>query len=417
MRNIFFKILIVQCFCSVLLAQSPADKAYKILDETIGGLNPATNHLIIVREYNYFLLTYPNTSFEDEILYKIAEVYGIMKIPEGQLITLIKLKVLHNDSPFLQRSSHIIDSLVTYQTELLVTQDNENAFLQLNNLPKAATYRSAYIEFLSFIHYADIPLLYKFLLEDINNYRLIFKDEQKDLDALTSWKAITHKKRGNYDQALYYFKTIPTLFPESRFIPGSLLNIADIYNRYKNKKELASEYLFNLINQYPNLPESADAQFQLAQLFETHYKDLNEAFANYKILIHSFPDSKNYLPALLKISEIAEHLNNFEDVIEYNRLIIENSLNEKEVVGAFTKIASTQLEFLNQPLLAAQTYRSLVNVYPNNPRAAEYLLKSAKIYGKYPDQKEKSKKLLKIIIEQYRDTEIAEEAKAYLKRN
>jgi TolA-binding protein len=398
----------------VVWGQPQSDQVYKLLDETITVLNPAVHSKTILDELNNYIQMYPDSPSEDEILYKIAHIHGINKEVPSQLVNLIKLLVLHADSPLKKSAANIIDSLITYNTELITNSESETAFRELPNLMKSTSYRQAYLKFLSFLFFSDIQMICNPLVKEIIIYRQLFKTEQKDFDAVTFWQAIAHEKMGAHDQAIYYLKIITVLYPDSRFVPASLLGIANIYTENKKNYEKASVILFNLINQYPEVAETGEAQFRLALLYDVYLKNETEALNNYKILVQSFPANENYMRALTRIAAINEKKMNYEEAINYYKLIIENGTEKDAIKAAFLKIATIQQSKLNQPVKAAQTFISMANTFTDDIEAAGYLLNAAKIYSSDAHNAEKFKEVLKIITEKYAGSKEAKEAQTLL---
>jgi len=97
------------------------------------------------------VLAVPASAQEDEALFSLSILYSYNKQPIPQLITLIKLHKLHPHSPLIVRSSIIVDSLITYSPELLISEKNEQAIRNLNNISKRNDYKNAYLDFLSFL--------------------------------------------------------------------------------------------------------------------------------------------------------------------------------------------------------------------------------------------------------------------------
>lgn len=400
---------------SVVLAQNDQNSIYKILDEAFIKHNKSLNHDNLIEEYKEYISLYPNSIREDEALYRLAELYARNDSPMHQLYTLIKLRYLHNKSVLMALVIDQIDSLITYNVGLSTTDINDFAIKELNHKTGPDLYSQAYIEFLSYIHFLNISTFYSIFIDEINIYKAIYKKKEFNLDAVSYWQAETFKRMGNLESAEIHYLILLNLYRSSEYSALALLELAKI-NIQKGAKEEAGAYLLELINQFPESTIAGDGQFELAQLYENQFDDVDEAFSNYQMVVIAFPENKNYIPALFKMGNISLLLNDPDAAIESYKTIIERSQRNDELLLAYSNLLKVQLEILEDFEEAAHTHVLIAQSFPKLPKAPSHLLSAAQFYITKTSNLNKSKELLEILVTEYENTPEAVKAKELLNK-
>ncbi len=402
--------------CSALIAQNREDLHYNLLDSIYKNINSETQLDYIILELENYTLIYPNSVQEDEILFRLSHLYGLKTNKAQQLKTLIKLNILHADSPLIKRSVEIVDSLVTFTPQLNLTEFNENTIRQLSNLSNQGSYRLAYLEFLSFLYSAKIDVINNSLLLEINHYKILFFSENKDMDAVLFWQAEIYKRGKNYPAAILNFNKVCDLYKQSSFVPHAILELARLNTSYLKDIDRARDHLIELINQYPNTKVTGDAQFELAKLYEIHYKDKQEALTNYKLQVSAFPDNENHFSALVRIAFISEQLGDYTEALNSNMRIVENNGDDKSISTAFKNIIRLHLEKVVDYNMAAKTMLLYSQTFPKRDDAAKNLLLAGKLYLEKSGKNKDAQKVFAIIMKQYPHSKEAKEAKKLLKK-
>jgi len=410
-----FTSILVCLSCLILFAQNSADQHYNLLDEAYKKLTPVSKIDYLITELENFVLIYPNSAQQDEILFRLSNLYQIKKDNTRHLKTLIKLNILHGNSPLVKRSGEIIDSLVTFIPELNLTDYNDEAIRQISNLPFQKDYRLAYLEYLSFLYSAEIKKLDPLLLLEIDQYKKLFARENKDMDAVIFWQANIHKREKNYPAAIFNFNKLYSLYKQSQFVPRSLFELARLNRDYLKNINQARDYLIELINQYPENKVTGDAQFELAQLYEIHYKDHEEALTNYKLQVSAFPKNRNHSLALLRIAYFSEQKEDYEEAVNAFKQIVEDNGDENSISTAFNNLIRIQLELLKDYNLAANTMVLFAQTFPKSEDAPAKLLSAGKLYREKLEDEAKAKEIFGLIIAQYPQSKSATKAEEILK--
>ena len=413
--KLFFALILTVLNCSIIHAQNKADLHYKLLDTAYKELGPNTQTDYLIYELEYFTFVFPNSAQEDEILFRLSNLYGLKNDSAQQLKTLIKLNILHGYSPFISRSVEVIDSLITFIPGLELTDHNEGTIRQLSIIPYQKVYRLAYLKYLSFLYSAKIKKIDGLLLLEITHYKKLFFSEHKDMDAVVFWQAEVFNREKNYPAAILNFNKICKLYGQSQFVPHALLELARLNRDYLKDFDQAGDYLIELINQYPDTKLPGDAQFELAELYEIHYKDSEEALTNYKLHINAFPKNKNHSAALLRISFISEQKGDYQEALNRYMQIIEDNGDANSVHTAFKNIIRLYMEKFDNFKLTIKTMVLYAQTFPKSDEAAKNLFSAGRLYLEKFQDADKAQKVFDLIHSQYPKSKYAKEVEKLLK--
>ena len=241
MKKQIIKFFILFFFFSItLFAQSTADIHYELLDKRYKEIDYQKSFDYLIAEFENYINIYPNSEQEDEALFRLAAMYAIRKNKPQQLFSLVKLQLLHGKSPLAGKVSQLIDSLITYDVELHLSESSEMTIKTLNNKIAKDDYRSAYIDFLSFLHSVQIASIDPLALNACNTYKLLFKNNQ-DMDAVLFWQADIYRRNKFYNRADFYFQLLRKQYKTSRFVPKALMELARLNINYYKQPDLAAD--------------------------------------------------------------------------------------------------------------------------------------------------------------------------------
>jgi TolA-binding protein len=363
-----------------VFGQDKADTHYQLLDDAYKNISVTDSVDFIISEIESYALLYPNSKQEDELLFRLGKLYERENQHARQLTTLVKLILLHGESPIVTRSLQIMDSLIVFDPGLDLKEDEEEAIRQLGNHPSQKNYRMAYLGYLSFLQSIHLSTIEAITLQEIEHYKNLFLKDAKDMDAVLFWQAQIYKRNQKYDAAILTFSKVCSLYSQSPFVPEAMLELARLSASYKKNKGKARDYLIELINQFPASKLTGDAQFELAQLYEKVYKDRKEAFTNYNLQVNAFPKNKHHFTALLRMAAISEQDSNYNEAIIANMRIVEDEGDPASVNAALKNIIRLSLEKTYDFRLAAKTMALLAHQFPENTDAPKYLYRAGKLY-------------------------------------
>ncbi len=133
MKYIFFAGILLSI--NFVFGQDKAETHYQLLDDAYKNLSATDSIGFIISEIESYALLYPNSKQEDELLFRLGKLYERENQHARQLTTLIKLILLHGESPIVTRSLQIMDSLIVFDPGLDLTEKEEEAIRQLGNHP------------------------------------------------------------------------------------------------------------------------------------------------------------------------------------------------------------------------------------------------------------------------------------------
>jgi len=404
---IFFLILLT----SQLTAQNLSDAYYEILDSEFKNIDEKRPVEYLIKEFNEYILLNPNSPQEDEALYRLYLLNELRNNKPAQLFYLIKNSILHGDSPLRKKMGQIIDSLVSFTPALSLTEQNEQMLRQLNNMPSKNDYRLAYIDLISFLYSVEIKVIDPMAVKECDNYKLLFQNYTKDLDVVLFWQAKIYRRLKEYKASLIGFQKIYSIYPKSAYAPRALLEMTflNIYNLANPQN--AADQLIEMINQFPEAPETGNAQYELALLYDMHFKDEKEALTNYKLLVTAFPKNENVTKSLNRIAEISKKNGDFMEAVHSYRNIIEFNKKDAGVLNALKNLTQLYRQQLKDDESAAKTLVLTAQTFPENKTAASDLFEAAIIYREKLNNRKKEKEILDLIIAKYPDSEAAINAK------
>ncbi|KAA3617490.1 MAG: hypothetical protein D8M58_02000 [Calditrichaeota bacterium] len=415
MKTIFILALAL-FFTSNIYAQNKVDLHYNILDEAFKELKQNSQIDYLIDEFENFVFIYPNSKQEDEILYRLSHLYSLKNQPSQQIIPLIKLNILHGNSPLRKRSIEIIDSLVTFSVDFTLSEQSEKTLQQLSNIPVQENYRLAYLDYLSFIYSLDYRKMDELFFGEISLYKKLFASFEEDMDAIIFWQANIYKVGKKHPAAIFNFDKVCKLYKKSRFVPQALLELAILNRDYLNNINQTRDYLLEIINQYPDAAKTGDAQYELAKLYDHNYKDTDEALKNYELHVSAFPNNPNYSSSLMRIAAIYEMKENYIESINSYKRIVEKNHNEEATFKALKIIIRLYEKKLNDNKLTAKTMILFAQTFPQNEESLGFLFSAGKLYLEKIEDKIKAKEVFEIIIAQFPESTEAKEAADILKK-
>lgn len=246
--------------------------------------------------------------------------------------------------------------------------------------------------------------------------------EDRNKPSLVFIRATIEKEGfGNPGGAYDIYMRVYDEYPESTEAPRALLAAADIrFNQ--NRREEAKKVYRKVVDEYSEAgPEVVQAEWQTAQLLEAE-GDWNEASLKYKEIYQNFPNSEQGLQAPLMIiryyrdkkqmdaamaayGQAAEH---YEKITSGQNPIGVKIMAESHLVTAHAD--------MNEWAKAAELLLELPERYPSYWRFRENYLAAASIYEKELDDNTRASQALRICMERYPGTALAEEAEKQYRR-
>ncbi len=395
----FIRNLLWAAFLPVLLfSQNLPDKIFSFWEAAVND-SAATDSVLTeaVAGMKEYLLLFPASKNEDELLLDLAEVYGRLNRPVPQWNALLKLVMLHGNSPAAAPARAMLDSINNYTINARLAIRHVAALNQALRQVPEADYRHAFINYLNLLVTLDIPRVNALAIEQCNLYLRMYINEPADVALVLFWKGLFEKRAGRRTAALLSFKLLQKLFPEADVVANSYYHMALLSQK---TPRLAQNYLVELINQFPDHPLSAKAQFLFADIYYGN-GSLDDALANFKLLLEVFPQSDLCPDALLRIAEIYERQARYDDARQALKQALLYNSGEEKIKKILERLIILEKDKAKNPQGLVEARIEFAGRFVNDPRSPAYLLAAARESLEYLKDRRKALQLLKRLIDAY----------------
>ncbi|MFA5624621.1 MAG: outer membrane protein assembly factor BamD [Bradymonadales bacterium] len=258
------------------------------------------------------------------------------------------------------------------------------------------------------LRFASFTLLCLLLLASCSStQRTVFEGQPKSEAEAAYREAVGILESGSYEDAIRKFSDLKLKYPyATRWSTMSDLRIADAH-RESGEYSVAAVSYQDFVRTYPTHSEVPYAMFQAANCYyeqmpsnlfflpdpwQRERKSTKQAETAYKVFLNRHPDDKNAEEAQKKLDEVQRRLANYElYVAEYN-------FKHKSYEGT---ILRTQ---------------SIEKLYPQSSLVPRALTLQAHAFLKLKDPI-RAKRDLQRVASDYKDSDYAKEARAWLARN
>jgi TolA-binding protein len=269
----------------------------------------------------------------------------------------------------------------------------------------------AFFEYIKYIFELNIEDLNEFLLQDIKTYIIIYTEKAKNVDQLYFWIGSLYKKSSDWKQSILAFEKIKYLSPESLLIPQALFQIALLQYQETGQYNEAKDTFVSLISANPDLSVSGDAQFYLAELYENKLDNPDEAVANYRVLVESYPDNRFAVESLKRVAEIMQDQENYIEAIASYYQIYELYPKNTYTPEAILEIENLYLGKLENYEKAIETLKLYAEQFPQREDAAERLYDAGDLYNDELNDKQAAIDIYTEVMNKFPNSDYAEKAK------
>ena len=201
----------------------------------------------------------------------------------------------------------------------------------------------------------------------------------------------------DYDKAIETFQTIIDNYPYSEWAVNAELKIADAYFEDKRYEEALSYY-----RSFADLhPQHERVPYTILQSALSHYEQIRSVDRDQTAAL----ESQRYLEQLIRQYPYAPETRQGETLLREIRTRL--SRNVMRMGDFYLKRDEYQA--------AAERYRSLLNTYPGLGLDAEALYKLG-ICFENMNREDEALRLFHVVVENFRDTDLAEDAAARIAR-
>ncbi len=365
-------------------------------------------------ELVHFQERFPNDVNEDHILWMLANLNFTFDDYDAALLYYTKLIYLHPNSQFVKSVQTIMDSILNSRNSMKVIPYEEKLKFCAEKKQAFASHQEACFGWLNFIFSFEYKPFYTLLTDEITLYERIYQQSIDNGDVLCYWRAFICENRQQWPAAVGWYDKVIVLFPQSSLRDEALYHYARIYYRRLGQIDPARDAFLEVINSYPRSELAGYAQFYLAELYQDHLQNNEEALHNYRLFTEAFPDHPFNLKALERIAAITMHEEKYEEAASALMQLFKQYPDSSSAPAALEKIAEIFLVHLQNHKRAARTYVLFATTYSDHPKAAQYLYKAAELYLKRLKDRKTAEDIFQQIRSNFKDSPYVQKAKLLL---
>ncbi|MFC2088896.1 tetratricopeptide repeat protein [Calditrichota bacterium] len=366
-------------FYSNILTQIDENNYFNFLQKSYTSKTDNDNEFLI-KQYNMFLNSFPNSPKGDEVLYYLGQLYLEERDYFDALSCFAKISFLYPNS------SRTKDNKVAY-TQIVMDHESRSfediytEFLnKLNENKPHQDFLVSYFNYLFFIRETNLEDLNDVLISDINFYMQHFPSKIQNSDQLLLWLAEIYENKRDWSEAVLIYKKLIEIFPTSSMVPQALFKTGYLEYEEKSNPQIAKEIFVQLITDYGESEFAGDAQFFLSELYEKELDNTNEAITNYRLVVETYPANKYAVESLKRVAEILEKQDKYEEAIASYYQIVELYPQHPFAPEALIEIKTLYVRRLENYEKAIETLKFYAKQYPDREDAAELLFDAAEIY-------------------------------------
>ncbi len=412
MKSIRFGLWVL-AFPAFLFSQDLQDEIFGFWDRALND-SAATDSMwaALPGGMEEYMLLFPNSKKEDKLLLDLAEVYGRLGQPVRQWNSLLKLLMLHGGSAHAPLARALLDSINNYNTSRVLDIRHVAALNQALEKPPESDYRHAFINYLNLLVNLDIPSINRLAVMECRLYLRLYLNKSEDTALILFWKGLFEERSGQKNNAILSYKLLQNIFPEADVVANSYYHLALLS---RNDPGTARNYLLELINQFPEHPLSARAQYLFADIYYNS-GELDEALNNFKLVLDAFPNSPLCPDALIKMAAIYDKKEQYTKARQALKQAMLYNVPDQTLKTILRQRIVLEKNKIGNPETLIETRLEYVSRFFNEPDAPGQLLMAARESLEYLKNRDKALQLLKRLIDNYPASPEARQAMEMEKR-
>jgi TolA-binding protein len=410
MKKIMILLILIILPVTNLLSQVPEAGYFEYLKQAFEKRNSDVMEYLI-EESNRYLLTFWDSPNADEVQFMLGIMYEDESMYSHAFLSYLKIKFIHPNSDRRNDSVSNLNQIVHNKAEGTFSEKRKNIDELVSQTLPFTDRNTAYYDYIKFVYELNIEDLNEIILDDINTYITIYSKNAKSVDQLYFWIGGLYKKSSDWSQAILAYNKIKYIAPESLLIPQALFQVGLLQYQETGQYSEAKDTFVSLISAHPDLSVSGDAQFYLAELYEKNLDNPDEAVANYRLLVESYPNSRHAVESLKRVAEIMQDKENYVEAIAAYYQIYELYPKNTYTPEAILEIEDLYRKRLEDYLKAIDTLKLYADQFPQREDAAERLFDAGDIYRDELNNKQAAIDTYTEVINKFPTSDYAESAK------
>lgn len=361
-----------------------------------------------------FFVRFPHSAQEDQVTFMLANIYQQKQRDFSAFYYFTRLLFVYPASTLLAQAEQNADSLLQGSRNMAFHERSDSLRRILKTVTPGSEQQENLFAFFSFIYMLNVDSLQQDLLEDIYRYRTVFGMDAPYGDLLLMWKAKIYLHAHEYFAARASLLEFIALFPQSAIMPKVLLTCAQISAEPLQAYDAAKKYFVQLINDFPDSPQSAEAQFFLGRLYEKDLHNRRLAVENYRLFLQNFPQHRLRCRAFARLGPLLTEEENYTEALQTYMQYYQACADSAGALNALQQILYLANNKLHDAQRSAKTLLLLAAHSDNDSLSAAYLYRAAATFAGTADQKKRAEETCRLLIKRFPDTESAIRAKRLL---
>ena len=181
--------------------------------------------------------------------------------------------------------------------------------------------------------------------------------EKMERDILKSVESIA-QYRANYEKILLDA-------PESELAPMACYKLGKLNEIFGHYEE-ANDYYQKLLVHYPDHPICADGLLNMAQIFQFHLDQSEEAVTAYTQLVNFYPEEKVSFQGLVQLGQLLSGEENWEDAVYYFQNIVEKYPDQTICDDLYFRMGDILQHQVKDTTKAIEMYKTIIEKFPNS---------------------------------------------------
>jgi len=393
----------------------PAAQRFAALEQLYLENDQNQYSAFLIANFSEFLLLHPDSEFDSEALWMLADLYDSGRQSYRALLTYLKVLHFHPSGALADSARLRINRLMQKPEHPGLLEKSALIGEKLREQIAFENRPANHFELISFVYTLQITALDEILLEEISRYRLLYGDNREKEDILLLWQGRLNESLERYWQAAASYGLLLRLYPESSLRAEALLRSGIVgYTRLKLNEKSAQRFI-EIINSYPGTEIAGEALYHLGRMHQVYLRNNKEALNNYQLLIESFPEHPRRAEAIRFSAQILEAEARYAEAAQYYNLFYTYFADDTLSANVLLKLADLYEKRLNNPQQAAATLQTFARQYSAMPTARKALFRAANLYAEAKQNKQAAE-ACRLLLEAYPNGTYAEKARALLKR-
>ncbi len=412
--KIIFKALVISfvvlCFVKQAPAQYDAAKIYNFIEDVYNRHDKNLNDYLIA-ELQEFVNVFPEDGNSAEAGYLLASIYEAKGNKHEALVSYFKVLYLYLAATKRAASTDAARKIIN--TEKSYTSKKEKLLAILDGQFSGDNAAERYFTYLAFLKYLDQSNLYKWTLNENQQFISRFPDDAH-IDKVLQWNADVQEKMGEHREAEASYLKLDYASPGSPLIPESRYRRGVILYKELGENEKAIDVFSQIVAAFPDSDAYAgSALFMLGEIKQKKLKNYNGAIADFRKLVDTYPKNDLAVDAFFAMAELQEDkLATPTDAIKIYDEFVQKYPGDERGIKALEKAAdiykSTKMQDYAK---AAEYYAKIAELFPTYEKAPDMLLRAGDLCeGKLKDP-QKATEYYQLVVDKFPENRLAAEAK------